>query len=88
MTGSNAAEIIEGVIDGFLDRLEFGEALGCYERLQRFMERKKLEIETLAEPEEETPPVVEAVPKPEPQPSLDRGFYAMAGYAEHGNPVG
>ena len=53
MTGSNAAEIITANIDMTMDCLEFGEALACWERLQRYMERKKLEIETLADAEPE-----------------------------------
>ena len=55
MTGSNAAEIITANIDGMMDCLEFGEALACWERLHRYMERKKLEIETLADAEPELP---------------------------------
>ena len=55
MTGSNAAEIITSNIDAMMDALEFGEALACWERLQRYMERKKLEIETLADAEPELP---------------------------------
>ena len=55
MTGSNAAEILTNTIDAMMDCLEFGEALACWERLQRYMERKKLEIETLADAESELP---------------------------------
>ena len=55
MTGSNAAEIITINIDAMIDSLEFGEALACWERLKRYMERKKLEIETLADAEPELP---------------------------------